>query len=277
MRIGAAAVIAGRLSKETDGCANRESGPRRGESKVSKRTFVIGDIHGCHAELMTLLGKCGRTAMEEVICVGDLVDRGPEPAEVVRFFMEDGNARSLMGNHEDKHIRMRQGELDGSASQAICRVQLAGEYGKAVDYFETMPLYLERMGCIIVHAGMVPGLPVKKQPRQALLRGRMPWMKSSYDKAGEPWWSRYEGRQPVIYGHSYHRRPHVENGTYGIDTGCCHGGFLTALVLPEMRIVQVPARKDHWKSVRAAHTETVESWRKRAWRPDKPHRPKPQS
>jgi len=41
-------------------------------------------------------------------------------------------------------------------------------------------------------------------------------------------------------------RPLVSEWAVGIDTGCVHGNALTAVVLPEWRIVSVPARKNYW-------------------------------
>ena len=78
---------------------------------MAQRTIIVGDIHACWQELQRLLERCGRTSEDEVVSVGDLVDRGPEPAEVVRFFREDGNAIAILGNHEDRHVRIVDGEL----------------------------------------------------------------------------------------------------------------------------------------------------------------------
>jgi hypothetical protein len=66
----------------------------------------------------------------------------------------------------------------------------------------------------------------------------------------EPWAARWSGPQSVVYGHMVHDlttpridRPADDVWCYGIDTGCCFGGHLTALILPERRLVQVPAER----------------------------------
>jgi serine/threonine protein phosphatase 1 len=41
--------------------------------------------------------------------------------------------------------------------------------------------------------------------------------------------------------------PEIKNNTYGIDTGCCHEGFLTIIELPDFKIHQIKAKKDYWK------------------------------
>jgi len=77
---------------------------------------IIGDVHGCFAELAALLGRldyavdadggsarhpCGRKAL----FVGDLVDRGPATPAVLRLVMgmtAEGSELSVAGNHEAK-------------------------------------------------------------------------------------------------------------------------------------------------------------------------------
>lgn len=64
------------------------------------RDFVIGDLHGCvsamHRQLATLNFDYAR---DRLICVGDLVDRGPEPAEAMALLHEPWFF-SVIGNHE---------------------------------------------------------------------------------------------------------------------------------------------------------------------------------
>jgi protein phosphatase len=78
---------------------------------------IIGDIHGCAAELETLLGKLGyddgvHPAGRTAVFVGDLVDRGPDSPGVLRRVMSmvgSGNALCVPGNHENKYGRYLKG------------------------------------------------------------------------------------------------------------------------------------------------------------------------
>jgi hypothetical protein len=63
-----------------------------------------------------------------------------------------------------------------------------------------------------------------------------------------PWWEFYQGPPVVIFGHSVLPAPLVTEWAIGLDTGCVYGGHLTALVLPERKIVQVPARAVYHRS-----------------------------
>mgnify|MGYP000931711560 CR=1 FL=1 len=49
-------------------------------------TLIIGDIHGCFDELVELCDRAGIGDGDVVVGVGDVVDRGPQPGEVVDFF-----------------------------------------------------------------------------------------------------------------------------------------------------------------------------------------------
>jgi hypothetical protein len=60
--------------------------------------YVIGDIAGQYDCLMRLVARF--TPGEEIICVGDLIDRGPKSKEVVEWAIKTPNVESIMGNHE---------------------------------------------------------------------------------------------------------------------------------------------------------------------------------
>jgi len=49
------------------------------------RTIVIGDVHGCLDELLTLVSRCGYAAGDRLILVGDLVAKGPDSLGVVAW------------------------------------------------------------------------------------------------------------------------------------------------------------------------------------------------
>lgn len=219
------------------------------------RRLIIGDIHGCYQELRDLIDKAGLGPKDEIISVGDLVDRGPEDAEVVDFFRQTPNARAIKGNHELKHIRWRQGQLKPALSQRICRHRM-GEtsWNAAVDWFESLPEYIELPEVLIVHGFFEPGVPIEEQ-NQKVICGTLTGQKRMRPY-GEPWYNSYIGDKPIVVGHLLYNGEHpqiVEGRFYGLDTGSCHGMRLTGLVLPEFHVVSVPAHADHWSRVRAFH------------------------
>jgi serine/threonine protein phosphatase 1 len=219
------------------------------------RTFVIGDIHGCYEELLDLLDKAGVTSDDEVISVGDIVNRGPDSYNVLRFFREDVPvpAQVILGNHEYKHIRARYENYTPTVSMLMARWQLGADYDSAVTYMESLPAYLRVSSALITHAYYEPGIPLLQQKRHVLIgtMGASSYLKKHYKRA---WWELYDGGIPLIVGHkdlSGKAQPFsYKDRVFGLDTGCVYGGQLTGIWLPDFRFVSVKARRAHWQRLR---------------------------
>ncbi|MBK9054938.1 MAG: serine/threonine protein phosphatase [Chloroflexi bacterium] len=227
------------------------------------KQLVVGDIHGCYAEFQELIDKAGIGADDQIIALGDIVDRGPEPVQVVEFFRTHPNAISLAGNHERKHVRSHQGTLRPALSQIITRWQYEQEgadYDAAAHFMSTFPLYLELPDAILVHAYLEPGVPLEQQ-RTEVLVGHISgdhYLRQTYDR---PWYELYDRDKPVIVGHRNYTntlQPFVnEDRVFGLDTSVYHGLSLTGLVLPDFRFVTVRANRNHWHFLRLAYTEAT--------------------
>lgn len=207
------------------------------------REIIIGDIHGCYDEMLELLDIIKPASEDQIIAVGDIVDRGPKSVELYHYFKNTPNARIIMGNHERKHLR---GIM--SYSQEIVRLQFGDLYPEFVAWLENIAYYYESEHAIVVHAGLEDGVPLEQQ-RENVLSGTMGGSKYLARLYQGRYWSEvYSGEKPVIYGHHVvGPTPEILNGKiYGIDTGACHGGRLTALVLPGFEVHQVQVKKDYW-------------------------------
>lgn len=210
-------------------------------------TLIIGDIHGCYAEMLDLLEKAGISDDDLVVSVGDLVDRGPEPGEVVEFFRRRKNSVVIVGNHERKHIRNVL-----SYSQQVAQLQMGESYADHVRWLATLPYYWEREDIRVVHWGHYPGVPLDQVPEDVLAGTASGDTKLKERYGDKPWYEFYQDDVPIAFGHSVvGSEPLVlRDRIFGLDTGACHGMRLTGLLLPEMRLVSVPAREDHWARVR---------------------------
>ena len=211
------------------------------------RKIIIGDIHGCYDELLDLLNQIGPAENDVIISVGDFIDRGPKPVQVFNFFHNRANSIVLMGNHERKHVR---GVL--SLSQKITRHQFGRDYTKAKSWMMTFPYFIEDNDFIVVHAALQPGVPIKDQ-QEDILCGTMSGerrLKELLD--GKKWNEAYNGTKPVIFGHKVvGKAPLIyKDRIFGIDTGACHGGWLTAITVPEFRIYSVKARENYWSRIK---------------------------
>jgi serine/threonine protein phosphatase 1 len=209
-----------------------------------ERTFVIGDIHGCYDELMELTKKIGLRDQDTLIALGDIVDRGNKSKEVYEYFVRRPNCKVIIGNHERKHVN---GVL--SYAQEIVKVQFGEDYDSFLSWLNTLGYFHEHNEAIIIHAAFEHDKALKDQ-KDEVLSGSTSGQRY-LEKKYEPetnWNDYYKGEKPIIYGHHVVGDfPIVKNNTYGIDTGACHGGFLTAIELPGFKIHQVKSHTDYWK------------------------------
>ena len=138
---------------------------------------LIGDIHGHSEPLGRLLDKLGYAKTDSVYChadrqaifLGDFIDRGPDQRgvlEIVRPMIDEGAALSVMGNHEfnaiayytldpsdhNRHLRVHF-EKNRKQHQAFLEVfEGTSDYAETIEWFRTLPLWLELDGLRVVHA-----------------------------------------------------------------------------------------------------------------------------
>ena len=198
-------------------------------------TVIVGDVHGCSAELEDLLESLGFTeGRDRLVSVGDVVAKGPDSQGALGMARRLG-ARVVRGNHEDKLLGARtRGDALGpdhaSLAQALSEEQWA--------MLGAMPLWIDlpEHGLRVVHAGVPPGVAPEEAPPDALLRMRTidahgRW--SSEPDAGSLWGSLYNGPPHIVFGHHARTDPQFHPWATGIDTGCVYGGRLTAVVLAD--------------------------------------------
>ncbi|MEO8609294.1 MAG: metallophosphoesterase [Chloroflexota bacterium] len=218
------------------------------------KQLIIGDIHGCYDELQDLLDKVGLTSDDQIISIGDMVDRGPKSAECLNFFRVTPNAMSIQGNHERKHVRSYRGQAEAAASQTITRAQIGEDnYADAIAYMDDLPRYLGLPDATLVHAFWEPEVALEDQ-RENVIVGTMSGEEYLKDNGIWPWYEYYDGDKPLIVGHRDYSdgqmRPFIyEERVYTIDSRCVYGGWLTGLLLPEFKLIEVPSRGDHWNAV----------------------------
>ncbi len=239
---------------------------------------VIGDVHGCRAELETLLDALGYTVTRDdagravdavhpegrrVVLVGDLVDRGPDTPGVLRLAMgmvRAGHAFVVSGNHEAKLVRALsrknvtvshglQDSLDQLAQQPDEFVAEAREWMDGL-----ISHYVLDGGSLVVsHAGLI-------EKYHGRASGRVRAFCLYGDTTGEtdeyglpvryPWANEYRGKAMVLYGHTPVPTAEWVNNTMCLDTGCVFGGTLTALRYPEREVVSVPAERMYYEPAR---------------------------
>lgn len=239
---------------------------------------VVGDVHGCRAELEALLTELGYALVRDdagrpvdavppagrtAVFVGDLVDRGPDTPGVLRLVMgmaAAGHALCVPGNHESKLVKALQGrKVTVSHGLETTLAQLAAEpdgFRAEVEAFchgLVSHLVLDGGRLVVAHAG----LPEAYHGRSS---GRVRSSALYGDTTGEtdefglpvryPWARDYRGSATVLYGHTPTPEPEWVNRTLCLDTGCVFGGRLTALRYPERTLVSVPAEQVWYEPAR---------------------------
>jgi len=221
----------------------------RASERSPTRTIVIGDVHGCLSELEALLALVEATPQtDRIVLVGDLVAKGPDSQGVIQLCRERG-LHAVLGNHDAKLLSLEGEATKTSEAPTGSHAQIASTLCQADwDYLRALPLWVHvsDMQTIVVHAGLVPGLPLDQQPRRFLLNLRSitpDGQPSKRIEDGVPWAQLWTGPQHVVFGHDAVRGLQQHPFATGLDSGCVYGGALTALILPERKLVSVPARR----------------------------------
>jgi hypothetical protein len=215
-----------------------------------RRTIIVGDVHGCPDELDTLLSELDFDTGDRLVLVGDVLARGPDSLGVLDIVRRTG-AVLVRGNHEERVLRSRgvhEHPLSWSSPHAApdkppkplgrMHAEIADRL-RPVDWslLEASLLYVDlpEHDVRVVHAGVVPGVPIDQQKRSTLLTIRTLGTRNEpLEKGGSALWgTRYRDGPHIVFGHYARTKPQLHPRATGLDTGCVYGGSLTALVLKE--------------------------------------------
>lgn len=220
---------------------------------AGQRVYAVGDIHGRLDLLEALAAAIERDdaargrADTTVILLGDLIDRGPDSAGVIRFAREwqaRRNVRILAGNHEEMFLDsledsdvlrhfLRYGGKETLLSYPVDRNRYAAadlDEARAmmreaippadIDFVRGFEDAIALGDYLFVHAGINPHAPLDQQRPRDLRWIREPFL--SHDE---------ELGTVVVHGHTIFEAPDVRRNRIGIDTGAWTTGRLTALGL----------------------------------------------
>ena len=210
------------------------------------KSFIIGDVHGCFAELEQLLEKLPKSNEDKLYFVGDLIDKGPDSVKVLKLV---GNlkAKVVKGNHEVEFLDYVEFEERGHACFEQIKRDLGDDLQDYLDWMESWPYFYEEKDFIVVHAGLNPNKSPAKTDPEILMNIRT-WngnLDDIEDLNNPPWYKSYFGKKLVIFGHWSDQGLVQTANAIGIDTGCVKGRKLTAVELPSRKIYQVDASKNY--------------------------------
>lgn len=126
-------------------------------------TWAVGDVQGCGDELQALLARIGfDAARDRLWLVGDLVNRGPQSLQVLRYVRGLGaSARVVLGNHDLHLICRAEGLWKRREDDTLDAVLDAPDGAALVEWLRHQPLMHVEGGYAMVHAGILPGWSVE--------------------------------------------------------------------------------------------------------------------
>jgi hypothetical protein len=161
----------------------------------SKNILVVGDVHGCYDEMLALHDKAVQengAPFDYVIFVGDLCNKGPKSAEVVRHVRLTPNWFSVRGNHDDGALQAALGDKKKLKKEKYTWIKDSDKKAKQdkrqavilsdedVTWLSELPYTItiprEYTGddedTVIVHAGFVPEMELGKQEIDTMITVR---------------------------------------------------------------------------------------------------------
>jgi len=191
------------------------------------RLLAIGDIHGCLERLLDLLEAVDPQPDDQVIFLGDYIDRGPESCQVIDFLIEFSkefpSTIFLRGNHEQMFLDFLTADLGlgfllNGGQETLDSYERLRRFPPPQDhlaFLNGLKIFWETEQYIFVHAGLRPGLPLEEQVPEDCLWIRREFMESSYD------WGKV-----VVFGHTPLSKPLLTPSRIGLDAGAVYGGQL---------------------------------------------------
>jgi len=230
--------------------------PYRELEQPAGRLYAVGDLHGCAAELETLLqhliSKEKLKATDLVVFIGDYIDRGPDSKVVVDRLVslksDFPNTSFLKGNHEDMlasflgfggqmgDVYLANGGNETLQSYALPKYAPASAFLESIpenhkEFYNALERYLVVGNFVFVHAGLDPLRALQHQVDDDLF-----WIRDEFIN------NIHYFDKTVIFGHTPYQDVvfHVPY-KIGIDTGVVFGNKLSCIELTEGRILQVNA------------------------------------
>ncbi len=237
------------------------------------RIFAVGDVHGHFATFKALLHRLNLRPEDRVVCLGDMIDRGPNSAGMVELIRAHPQIICLKGNHEHMAVQSVQSDgtfeawqpwmkRGGKSTYGSYIVQANGDLYQAkhqmLDDFmwlDALPSELVLDHIRLVHAGYDPRRPLEVQGEKELLWIRKEWFE--HDGSVDP-------ARTVFFGHttttklgdsagevafSSNRLADGRPSWVGLDVGAYNhvSPSLAAVDIASLGVVQQPTlRCDRW-------------------------------
>ena len=227
-----------------------------------KKILCVGDIHGCLSTLKALIAKAG--PVDQIISVGDLIDRGPDSFGVIKYCIEN-NIQVCLGNHEllalealipylgpdhpFKRMNLLESDWFANGGSGVFDEASKEDLQFMVDYFKTLPIYIKTdythndLPVVISHTCLnnyaYDILNASQEDLKAHTNSFV-WSRTQATKVAS--FFNIYGHTPTDYLGIKGAVPRISETGINLDTGCVYQsedrGKLTAVLLPSMEIIQ---------------------------------------
>lgn len=209
------------------------------KTSEKQRVFVCGDIHGMHDLLIKTLNSVDfKIGHDVLVCVGDLIDRGPDSKKVLDMFMTTNNFFTVLGNHEDMALSSDKQLHKFNGGKFFYKLSLQDQAAYK-QWFRTLPITItietpfSRYG--VVHAN----IPIEitewdkvVELSSGTLKQNLIWSREIINCPENYMNSVIEGVETVFLGHTIlDDGPILVGNRQYIDTGSFYFGKLTLVEL----------------------------------------------
>jgi bis(5'-nucleosyl)-tetraphosphatase (symmetrical) len=165
-------------------------------------TYAVGDIQGCFGTFRRLLDRIAfEPSRDRLLLVGDLVNRGPQSVEMLRWVMRnERSVRVVLGNHDLYLISRALGAARKKKRDTLDPVLEARDCDEMIEWLRTRPLVYRENGTLLVHAGLLPSWSADDAVRlagelEAALQGddAPDLLETLRDPPGRPWVEKMRG------------------------------------------------------------------------------------
>lgn len=120
-------------------------------------TYAIGDLQGCFTPLQRLLHQIKFNPDEDTLWfTGDLVNRGPQSLETLRFIKNLKSAKTVLGNHDLHLLAYSRGQHPGWQEDSFQSILTAPDREDLLNWLIQQPLLLHEKDFLLIHAGLAP-------------------------------------------------------------------------------------------------------------------------
>ncbi|MBX3655901.1 MAG: symmetrical bis(5'-nucleosyl)-tetraphosphatase [Ramlibacter sp.] len=226
--------------------------------------YLIGDVQGCDPALGRLLDTLDFSpSRDTAYLLGDLVNRGPASAAVLRRLMALGDsARCLLGNHDLSLLAVAQGTRPAHRNDTMDPVLQANDRAALLDWLRHRPMALHAHGVLMVHGGVLPGWTLAQTlalaaELEAVLRGPdLPdFLNVMYGNQPNRWDDALTGadRLRVIVNALTRLRFCTPDGVMDLKTSggleATPAGYLPWFDVPGRRTADVTVAFGHWSTL----------------------------